>query len=169
METDLFHRWVPVHFFSSGRLTSWGTLCNACVLERDRFGGGSVMVWGGISHGLKSPLIVISGNLTGVRYRDEILRSVAVPFVQQPGLYRGQSSGLMLWLARKSWQTLATWGLALSCWKIRWCCCTNGTATDRRISSVNISLLKRSHSYKIMNIYPNIYFECYVSWYNWNK
>jgi hypothetical protein len=37
----------------------------------DRFGGGSVMVWGGISHGLKSPLIVIAGYLTGVRYRDE--------------------------------------------------------------------------------------------------
>jgi hypothetical protein len=30
------------------------------------------MVWGGISHGLKSPLIVIAGNLTGVRCRDEI-------------------------------------------------------------------------------------------------
>jgi hypothetical protein len=40
---------------------------DACVLERDRFGGGSVMVWGGISHGLKSPLIVITGNLTGVQ------------------------------------------------------------------------------------------------------
>jgi hypothetical protein len=56
---------------------------DACVLERDRYGGGSVMVWGGISHGLKSPLIVIAGNLTGVRYRDEILRPVAVPSVQQ--------------------------------------------------------------------------------------
>jgi hypothetical protein len=32
------------------------------------------MVWGGISHGLKSPLIVIAGNLTGVRYGDEIIR-----------------------------------------------------------------------------------------------
>jgi transposase len=41
------------------------------------------MVWGGISHGLKSLLIVIAGNLTGIRYRDEILRLVAVPFVQQ--------------------------------------------------------------------------------------
>jgi transposase len=41
------------------------------------------MVWGGISHGLKSPLIVIDGNLTGIGYRDEILRPVAVPFVQQ--------------------------------------------------------------------------------------
>ena len=41
------------------------------------------MVWGGISHRLKSPLIVIAGNLTGVGYRDEIPRPVAVPFVQQ--------------------------------------------------------------------------------------
>jgi hypothetical protein len=41
------------------------------------------MVWGGIYHGLKSPLIVIAGNLTGVIYRDEILRPIAVPFVQQ--------------------------------------------------------------------------------------
>ena len=56
---------------------------DACVLERDMFGGGSVMVRGGISHRLKSLLIVIAGNLTGVRYRDEILRPVAVPFVQQ--------------------------------------------------------------------------------------
>ena len=41
------------------------------------------MVWGGISHGVKSPLIVVPGNLTAVRYRDDILRPVAVPLVQQ--------------------------------------------------------------------------------------
>ena len=56
---------------------------DACVFERDRYGGGSVMVWGGISHGVKSPLIVVPGNLTAVRYRVEILRPVAVPLVQQ--------------------------------------------------------------------------------------
>ena len=37
---------------------------DACVAKRDRFGGGSVCVWGGISYGFKSPLIVIDGNLT---------------------------------------------------------------------------------------------------------
>ena len=58
------------------------------------------------------------------------------------GLYRGQSSGLMLWLVRKSWQILATWGRALSWWKIRWCCCTNGTATGRRISSLYLTSVK---------------------------
>ena len=41
------------------------------------------MVWGGISHGVKSPLIVVPGNITAVRYRDEILRPVVVPLVQQ--------------------------------------------------------------------------------------
>ena len=56
---------------------------DACVFDRDRYGGGSVMVWGGISHGVKSPLIVLPGNLTAVRYRDGILRPVAVPLVQQ--------------------------------------------------------------------------------------
>lgn len=28
---------------------------DACVIENDRFGGGSVMVWGGIAYGLKTP------------------------------------------------------------------------------------------------------------------
>ena len=56
---------------------------DACVFERDRYRGRSVMVWGGISHGVKSPLIVVPGNLTAVRCRDEILRPVAVPLVQQ--------------------------------------------------------------------------------------
>jgi hypothetical protein len=35
--------------------------------------GWLIMDWGGIYHVLKSPLIVIAGNLTGVRYRDEII------------------------------------------------------------------------------------------------
>ena len=47
---------------------------DACVREVDRFGGGgSVMVWGGISHGVKTPVVVIQGNLTAVRYRDQVL------------------------------------------------------------------------------------------------
>jgi hypothetical protein len=52
------------------------------------------------------------------------------------------SSGLMLWLVRKSWQTLATWVQTLSCCKNRWCCCTNGTATGRRISSLYLTPVK---------------------------
>ena len=35
---------------------------NNCVMEADRFGGGSVMVWGGITATHRTDLIVIAGN-----------------------------------------------------------------------------------------------------------
>ena len=52
------------------------------------------------------------------------------------GLYGGHASGAMLLFARKSWQTRATCGRALSCCRIRLRCCTSGTATGRKISSL---------------------------------
>ena len=54
-----------------------------CVVERRFFGGGSIMVWGGITGNARTPLVVINGNLTGARYRDEILQAHVVPFVRQ--------------------------------------------------------------------------------------
>ena len=65
---------------------------DVCVVERDRFGGGSVMVWGGIAYGIKSQLIIVAGNMTAVRYRGEILRPVAVPLVQQRNLILQQDN-----------------------------------------------------------------------------
>ncbi|KAL1274382.1 hypothetical protein QQF64_027196 [Cirrhinus molitorella] len=54
----------------------------ACTLERDRFGGGgSVMVWGGISHHHRTELVVIAGNLNALRYREDILLPHVVPFM----------------------------------------------------------------------------------------
>ena len=58
---------------------------DACVVQRTRFGGGSVMVWGGITCHDRTPLYVIQGNLTAVRYRDEILRPFVLPLIQAPG------------------------------------------------------------------------------------
>lgn len=54
---------------------------NACVKEADRFRGGSVMVWGGIRHNGKTDLVILGGNLTAQRYRDEVLAPVVVPYV----------------------------------------------------------------------------------------
>ena len=54
-----------------------------CVVERRLFGWGSIMVWGGITGNARTPLVVINGNLTGARYRDEILQAHVVPFVRQ--------------------------------------------------------------------------------------
>ena len=50
---------------------------DCCVLERDRFGGGgSVMVWAGIAHGYRTPLVVINGNLNAQQYS---MLKVAIP------------------------------------------------------------------------------------------
>ena len=54
-----------------------------CVVKHRLFGGGSIMVWGGITGNARTPLVVINGNLTGARYRDEILQAHVVPFVRQ--------------------------------------------------------------------------------------
>ena len=54
-----------------------------CVVERRLFGGGSRLVWGGITGNARTPLVIINGNLTGARYRDEILPAHVVPFVRQ--------------------------------------------------------------------------------------
>ena len=44
------------------------------------------MVWGRISHGVKTPLVVIQGNLTAVRYRDQVLMHHVLPLVNAHNL-----------------------------------------------------------------------------------
>ena len=40
------------------------------------------MVWGGISHVGKTNLKIVVGNLNGIRYRDEILAPIVLPFIR---------------------------------------------------------------------------------------
>lgn len=56
-----------------------------CVVQRRAFGGGSVMVWGGITSTGRTALQVVDGNLTAAQYRDEILQPHVVPFIQNRG------------------------------------------------------------------------------------
>ncbi|XP_065943696.1 uncharacterized protein [Magallana gigas] len=56
---------------------------DACVVQRRQFGGGSVMVYGGISARGRTPLQIVNGNLTGVRYRDKIIQRHVIPFIQK--------------------------------------------------------------------------------------
>ena len=58
---------------------------DCCIKEHDRYGGGSVMVWGGITWTGKTELIRVEGNLTGQRYVDEIILPVAVPYLNRAG------------------------------------------------------------------------------------
>lgn len=58
---------------------------DSCVQEHDRFGGGSVMIWGGITARRRTNLVFVEGNLTAVRYRDNILATEVVNFLNQNG------------------------------------------------------------------------------------
>lgn len=54
-------------------------------VAHDRYGGGSVMVWGGITMTGKTDLHVCQGRVTGVYYRDNVLASYVVPFARRHG------------------------------------------------------------------------------------
>ena len=60
---------------------------DCCVLQRDRFGGGgSVIVWAGISYGYRNQLVVIDGNLNAQKYRDRVFAPHVVPLLQNHGV-----------------------------------------------------------------------------------
>ena len=50
------------------------------MVQHDRWGGGSVMVWSAISMNHKAALIPINGTLNAQGYLQEILEPVAIPF-----------------------------------------------------------------------------------------
>ena len=56
---------------------------DACVLETDRFSGGSVIKWGGRSHVERTDIKVIDDNLNATRYRDEIIAPIVLPFLRR--------------------------------------------------------------------------------------
>ncbi|KAI4872222.1 hypothetical protein NFI96_000670 [Prochilodus magdalenae] len=94
------HHWRLVLFTDESRFTLstcdrhdrvWrrrGERSVACnILQHDRFGSGSVMVWGGISLEGRTALHVLArGSLTAIRYRDEILRPLVRPYAGAVGL-----------------------------------------------------------------------------------
>ena len=55
---------------------------DTCVIKRQLFVGGSVMVWGGITERGRTPLVVFTGNLTRICYRHEIVQRYVFPFTQ---------------------------------------------------------------------------------------
>ena len=52
------------------------------IVEWNRYGGGSVMIWGGILSG-KTELVTMYGRLTARRYCDEIIIPVVIPVLQR--------------------------------------------------------------------------------------
>ena len=74
-------------YFSDGRYRVYRNrgerFTDQCVHESDRFGGGSVMMWAGICHDGRTHLKMFQGTLNTVKYRDEILDPIVLPFLQQ--------------------------------------------------------------------------------------
>ena len=52
----------------------------ACVVQHDRYGRGSVHVWGGFSYAHRTPLHVFRVNVTADVYITQVLRPIVVPF-----------------------------------------------------------------------------------------
>ncbi|GFW02777.1 transposable element Tcb2 transposase [Trichonephila clavipes] len=78
----LFIRIVGV--FSSGGTVAVGIFLRSCT--KVRFGGGGVLVYGGISIDGRTDLYIIrDGPLTARRYRDEIIRPIIVPYAAAIG------------------------------------------------------------------------------------
>ena len=71
------------HFTTEPRGTPGEKLDQDNVVERDRYGVGSVMVWEGIHHDRKTDLVIVPGNLTAQRYCVGIIEPVVVPYLQQ--------------------------------------------------------------------------------------
>ncbi|GFW43782.1 transposable element Tcb2 transposase [Trichonephila clavipes] len=74
------------------RIFIWRDRCSwnnpAFVHESVRFGGGGVLVYGGISIvGRTDPYIIRDGPLTARRYKDEILRPIVIPYAAAIGDY----------------------------------------------------------------------------------
>ena len=51
-------------------------------IEHDSHGGGSVMVWAGVSLHHKTNIVFINGNLIAVRYQHKVLHTEVIPLLR---------------------------------------------------------------------------------------
>jgi hypothetical protein len=49
---------------------------DCCVIEKDRFGGGNVMMWGSIAYGRQTALHVIHGNVNALKCDETLVHMV---------------------------------------------------------------------------------------------
>ena len=73
--------------FSDGRIGVWRLSRERFqarfVRQVDRYGGGSVMVWAGVCYQGKTPLHIVHDSMTALKYRDDVLRPIAIPYGQE--------------------------------------------------------------------------------------
>lgn len=73
----------------SRRIRIWREPGKAARLQHAReivkYGGGSIMFWGAIHIGGRTDLILIEGNLNAIKYRDEIVLPIVIPYLANIG------------------------------------------------------------------------------------
>lgn len=63
-------------------IAQWENVIDSRVRERNQYGGGSIMIWAGISLHTKTPMAPIHPNLSAARYKKTILQPVAIPHIK---------------------------------------------------------------------------------------
>ena len=161
------HQWSKVLFsdesrftmnHNDGRLRVWRRpgqrFIDATVQEKVALGGGSVMVWGAFSLHHRTPLYRVQGNLNGLRYRDEILRPLAVPTLQQIG---PMLSARMITLAPtgQGWSTTSCSSLASTEWSGQ-----HAVPISTRLRTSGMSWIAKSGATTPLPGMPNICSRC---------
>ena len=89
------------------------------IVQRDRYSGGSIMVWGGFARNRKTDLITVQGTLTAVKYCAQIVQPVIVPFARQrPGVIVQQDNARPH-TARFTMNVFNTYNIQLLDWPAR--------------------------------------------------
>ena len=80
------------------------------IFERDRYGNGSVMIWGGIlaCHSGKTELVTVNGRLNARRYYDEIIFHVVIPVLQRGRADILQQNNALCYVFRHTMSSLFT-------------------------------------------------------------
>lgn len=109
--------------FADGRLRVWRRRGERFdpenVVERDRYGGGSVMIWGGISYQGKTELVTVNGTLNSVRYCNEIIRPVVHPYIRDRHADTLQQDNARPHVARYTRDTLGQLNIPTLDWPAR--------------------------------------------------
>ena len=84
---NLYHR--------DGRMRIWRKrgecFADNCIILHDRFGGGSVHVWGDISFHHRTPLHVFRGLVNAQTYISDVLRPIVIPDLQRTNRFKCNS------------------------------------------------------------------------------
>ena len=76
-------------YMADGRQRVWRRrgerFANCCVQQHDRWGGGSVLVWAGVTSATRTQLVILNGPVNAQTYQNQVLNPVVRPFIRQHG------------------------------------------------------------------------------------